>query len=293
MKRRHWQGHAVLIAVTLIWGTTFAVTKSSLDHVPPLYFLAWRFSIAAAVLAALNFRALPSVTWEELLGGLVMGMTLTVGYITQTVGMVYSSAAKAGFITGLAVVLVPLVGAIFFRRRPGFFVYIAAAVAAVGLALLTLDPSEGWSIGLGEIYLLTCAVAFAFNILCLGYFAPRCRVGVLTTLQIAVIAVVCWLATSILETPVPLSGQMWLSLLYLAVVATVITFSGQVWGQRLVSPERAALIYTLEPVFTAFFARLLLGETLPATGVLGSILIMAGIIGAELAPGKGKQREME
>src|SRR5690554_2892731 len=147
MKRRHWQGHAVLIAVTLIWGTTFAVTKSSLDHVPPLYFLAWRFSIAAAVLAALNFRALPSVTWEELLGGLVMGMTLTVGYITQTVGMVYSSAAKAGFITGLAVVLVPLVGAIFFRRRPGFFVYIAAAVAAVGLALLTLDPSEGWSIG--------------------------------------------------------------------------------------------------------------------------------------------------
>jgi drug/metabolite transporter (DMT)-like permease len=241
----------------------------------------------------LNLKQLSTITRDELVGGLVIGSTTALGYIAQTVGMVYSTAAKAGFITGLAVVLVPILGAVFFRRRPHFAVYIFAAVAAVGLGMLSLDFSAGISLSLGDLLLLSCAVAFAINILNLGRFAPRCRVLMLTLVQVAFTALCCWIATLFLEEPVPFTGPVWGGLFYLAIVATIFTMAGQTWGQRLVAPERAALIYTLEPVFAAFFARLLLGETLPATGVLGSILIMAGIIGAELAPGKGKQREME
>ncbi len=293
MRQKTWLGYAVLLLVTLIWGTTFTVTKSSLDSVPPLYFLAWRFSLAAAGLLLLTIRQLPTITRDELMGGLVVGASTAVGYITQTVGMVYSSAAKAGFITGLAVILVPLLGAAFYKRRPHWGVYIFAGVAAAGLALLSLDFAQGIALTLGDALLITCAVVFAINILNIGRFAPHCRVLMLTLVQVAFTAACCWIATLLLEKPVPFTGQVWTSLLYLAIVATVFTLAAQTWGQKMVSPERAALVFTLEPVFAAFFAMLLLGERLPPAAMLGSILIMAGIIGAELASRKGKQRAME
>lgn len=291
--QNRFSGYTVLIFITLIWGTTFTVTKSSLEYVPPLYFLAWRFSLASLGLVLLNFRQIPTLTRVELSGGLVIGVTMAIGYIAQTVGMVYSTAAKAGFITGLAVVLVPLLGAVFFRRRPHFSVYIFAGVAAVGLALLSLDFSAGIALKFGDVLLLACAVAFAINILNIGKYASLCRVLMLTLVQVAFMAASCWIAALLLEDPVPFTGSVWGGLLYLAIVATIFSMAAQTWGQRMVSPERAALIFTLEPVFAATFAMLLLGERLPPVAMLGSVLIMTGIIGAELASKKGKQIAME
>lgn len=291
--KKPWAGYTLLLIITLIWGTTFTVTKSSLDYVPPLYFLAWRFSLASAGLMVMNFRRLGSLTRTELVSGAILGGSLSLGFIAQTVGMVYSTAAKAGFITGLAVVLVPVLGAGFFRLRPHKAVYISAAVAAAGLALLSLDFSSGVGLNRGDIYLLICALAFAVNILNASKFAPRCRVLMLTMVQVAVTAVLCWAAALLFEKPVPFTGQVWMSLIYLATVATIFTTAGQTWGLTVVGPERAALVFTLEPVFAALFAMLLLRERLPAQGILGSILIMVAIIGAELASRKGKQRAME
>jgi drug/metabolite transporter (DMT)-like permease len=285
--------YSVLLIVTLIWGTTFSVTKSSLALVPPLYFLAWRFSLAALGLLILNIKRLTGITKDEYIGGLVSGISMAVGYIAQTVGMVYSTAAKAGFITGLAVVLVPLLGAALYRRRPHFSVYIFAGVAAGGLALLSLDFSAGLVLNLGDLFLFICAISFAVNILNLAKYAPRCRVLVLTLIQITFTAVSCWLASLLLEQPVPLAGSVWGGLLYLALAGTILTTAGQTWGQQRVSPERAALVFTLEPVFAAFFAFLLLKEMLPPLGLAGSGLIMIGIIGAEIASRKGKSRAIE
>lgn len=293
MQRKSWMGYAALILVTLIWGTTFSITKSSLASAPPLYFLAWRFSIAAAALLLLNLPLLRTLTRDELTGGLVSGASMAIGYIAQTVGMVYSTAAKAGFITGLAVVLVPLLGALFFRRRPHFGVYIFAAVAAVGLALLSLDFSADFALNPGDLLLFICAVAFAVNILNLAKYAPRCRVLMLTLVQVAVTGIACWLSSMLLEEPASLTCQVWAGLFYLAFIGTILTTAGQTWGQRLVGPERAALVFSLEPVFAAVFAFILLGEKLPPLGLMGSGLIMAGIIGAELVAHRGKQREKE
>src|SRR5690554_7190308 len=293
MKQDNWRGYAILIIITLVWGTTFTVTRSFLDYVPPLYFLAWRFSVAAIGLLLLNCKNLATITRDELLGGAILGATMALGFIAQTVGMVYSTAAKAGFITGLAVVLVPLLGAMFFRRRPHFVVYAFAAVSAVGLALLSLDFSAGLVLNQGDLYLLLCAVCFAFNILFLNIYAPRCRILMLSLVQVVFTGMVCWLATVLFEEPVSFTGPMWLGLVYLAVVATIFTTVGQTWGQRMVAPERAALIFTLEPIFAAIFAMFLLGERLAPLGMLGSILIMVGIIGAEFTPRKVKQRAME
>ncbi|HOC05743.1 MAG: DMT family transporter [Bacillota bacterium] len=290
MQEKNWVGYGVLILVTVIWGSTFSVTKTALAAVPPLLFLAWRFSLAVLGLLLLNFRKLASLTKDELAGGIISGTSMSLGYIAQTVGMVFSTAAKAGFITGLAVVLVPLLGAVFFRRRPPVVVYIFAAVAAMGLALLSLDFSAGLLLNQGDLLLLICAVAFALNILFLGEYAPRCRVLMLTLVQVAITAIFCWIASSLLEQHVSFTSQVWAGLFYLAIAGTILTTVGQTWAQRSVSPERAALVFTLEPVFAAAFAFFLLGETLPPQGFWGSVLIMMGIIGAELASRRIKEK---
>lgn len=293
MRDKSWFGYGVLILVTVIWGSTFSVTKSSLDFVPPLYFLTWRFSLATIGLLLLNVRKLASVTKDELVGGLISGTSLAIGYIAQTVGMVFSTAAKAGFITGLAVVLVPLLGAVFFRRRPSVGVYIFAGVAAVGLAFLSLDFSASTTFQRGDLLLFICALAFAVNILNLAKYAPGCRVLMLTLVQVAVTAISCWIASLLLEEPVSLGGHVWAGLFYLAFVGTIFTTACQTWAQRIVSPERAALVFTLEPVFAAVFAFSFLGEKLPSQGLWGCVLIMMGIIGVELANRRGKQRYLE
>lgn len=290
---RQGQGFAALLAVTLIWGTTFAVTKSSLSQAPPLYFLAWRFSLAALGLLLLNLRRLPQLSRSELVGGLVSGVSMALGYITQTVGMVYSTAAKAGFITGLSVVLVPLLGAAFYRRRPPTSLYVFAGLSAGGLALLSLDFSAALAFNRGDVFLLICAVAFAINILNLAKYVPQCRILMLTLVQVAFTAVACWGVSFLLETPVAFSGQVWGGLVYLAIAGTIITTGGQAWGLQRVGPEKAALIFALEPVFAAAFSFLFLKESLPATGLVGGLMIVVGIIGAEFTSKEGKDTALE
>jgi drug/metabolite transporter (DMT)-like permease len=227
------------------------------------------------------------------LGDKTQLVTLTLSSRYSPRQVLTGALAALAAITGLAVVLVPFMGAIFFKRRPSFYVYIAALIAAVGLALLSLDLSAGIRFDRGDLYLLLCAISFAMYILFLGKYAPANRVMMLTTVQVVFTCTVGWVATLILEEPVSFSGPVWTGLIYLAVVATIFTTAGQTWGQKKISPERAALIFTLEPVFALFFAMVLLGERLPPAGILGSVLIMVGIIGAELAPRKGKQAGVE
>lgn len=293
MKRIRWTGYVVLILTTIVWGTTFTVTKSSMTTVPPLYFLAWRFSFASLALLLLNIRRLGSITRSEWKGGLTLGLTMTAGFVAQTVGLVYSTASKGGFITGLAVVLVPLLGALLFRRRLSPRILCAVLVAATGLALLSLDFDAGLRLNRGDIWLFACALSFALNILFLGIYAPRCRVTVLSFTQVTFVGINCWLATLILEQPVPISGSLWAGIIYLGLFATVFTTIGQAWGQRIINPERAALVFTLEPVFAALFAMVLLGERLSSQGLVGSGLILAGIVIAELASVRGKHVKAE
>lgn len=279
-------GVLVLVLVTLVWGTTFTVTKSSLSSVGPLFFLAVRFSIAALGLLVFSFPSLRSgVSRDEWVGGFVLGLFLMLGFVFQTVGLVYTTAAKAGFITGLAVVLVPVVGALFFGRRPFWLVYLAAFIAAVGLGLLTLD-FDGMGVNIGDVWVFGCAVSYAFYILYLGIYAGKVRVLVLSFVQVCFTALCCWVLALVLEDFgagfAVLSPAVWFGLVYLALAATVFTTVAQTWGQRILSPERAALIFTLEPVFAAIVAYLALGERLPVMGVLGSVLIMIGILTAEV-----------
>jgi drug/metabolite transporter (DMT)-like permease len=280
-----WKVDGSLIVMTIIWGATFVLVKQALSDVSPLLFLTLRFSIAAVVLALIfrkEFRA-PNAR-SSLLCGILAGGFLFAGYILQTEGLRFTSATNAGFITGLYVPLVPVIGGIVEHRLPQISELIGIAIASAGMLLLT-GQTQMFAIGRGDLLVAACAVAYACHILILGRFAPRSNLGVLTVAQVATGglagAAMFWWAE-----PVRLvwSGKVWVAIAVTSLLATALAFLIQTWAQRWSSPTRTVLIFSLEPVFSWLTSYLLAGELLARRGVAGAVLILAGVLVVELKP---------
>jgi drug/metabolite transporter (DMT)-like permease len=280
-----WLVDGSLVAVTLIWGATFVLVKQALADVSTLLFLTLRFLIAAVALALIfrkEFRA-PNAR-ASLLRGIVAGIFLFGGYVLQTAGLRYTSASKAGFITGLYVPLVPIIGGLVLQKMPQISELIGIAIACAGMVLLTVQK-EILDIGRGDLLVLGCAAAYSCHILILGRFAPRSNVGVLTVAQIATGALL-GAATFWWVEPVRLAWtpNVWLALGVTSLLATALAFFVQTWAQRWSSPTRTVLIFSLEPVFAWLTSYLIAGEVLSHRGVAGAALILAGILVVELKP---------
>src|SRR6266498_1254976 len=253
-----------LVGVTAVWGATFVMVRDAV----------------AALLAAVRPRALARPQPGVLAAGLVTGVALFAGYGFQTVGLQYTTASNAGFITGLAVVLTPLLAAVLLRERPGLGPALGAALAFVGLALLSLQRLE---VRRGDALVLGCAVAFAAHILLLGRFAPRYSSYQLAVVQLGTVGVLAlaWSAVTG-DLAAPAGAQVWLALAVTAVLASAAGFLVQTRAQREVSPTKTAVILTMEPVFAGLFGFLLAGERLEARGWAGACCILAGMLVAEL-----------
>jgi drug/metabolite transporter (DMT)-like permease len=275
-----WRWELALVAVTAVWGATFVMVREAVARVPPSAFIAVRFLAAAALLAALRPRQALRPDRGLAAAGVVAGLALFAGYTLQTVGLQYTSASSAGFITGLAVVLTPLLGALVLRQRPGRWPATGALLAAAGLALLTLERFE---VHRGDLLVLGCAFAFATHILLLGRYSPRHASYQLAVVQLATVGVLAlaW-AGAAGDLRLPGSAQVWFALAVTAVLASAGGFLVQTRAQRDVSPTRTAIIFTMEPVFAALFAFWLAGERLAARGWLGAACIVAGMLVAEL-----------
>lgn len=273
-------GVLLLVFVTLIWGSTFAIIKETLKTVPAPILLALRFSVAALILLWVRPER------RTLVPGIVLGVLSFAGYATQTIGMLTTSASKAAFITGLSVILTPIVGAIWLRQGVPLRAWLAALLALVGLGLMTLNPSEGLVVG--DFWVLGTALAYALYIVYLGEIAAQHKPIVLTSLQIIVVALLSWgWAVPELYVLKNLSLSVISALLYLALFATVLVLWLQALAQRVVPAYAAALIFALEPVFAAIFAYFLLGETLSVQGWLGgALVVLAMIIGEFRLPVK-------
>jgi len=286
-----WLVDGSLVAVTLIWGATFVLVKQALADVSTLLFLTLRFSIAAVALALIfrkEFRA-PRAS-ASLLRGVVAGIFLFAGYVLQTAGLRFTSASKAGFLTGLYVPLVPIIGGLVLQKLPQISELIGIAIACVGMVLLTVQKDilhigHGSGIGRGDLLVLGCAAAYSCHILILGRFAPRSNVGVLTVAQIATGALL-GAATFWWVEPVRLAWtpSVCLALGVTSLLATALAFFVQTWAQRWSSPTRTVLIFSLEPVFAWLTSYLIAGEVLSHRGVAGAALILAGILVVELKP---------
>lgn len=271
---------ALLVVVTLIWGSTFTVVKDAIEHVPPMSFLAFRFAVAFAVLALL-YRGRTFAGGRRSWGpGVITGVALFAGFALQTAGLASTTPARAAFITGLCVVLVPLFATIALRKPPPWTAAAGVILAAAGLGLLTLSgPLEP---GMGDLLVLLCAVAFAWHILLTGRFTQTVDPIPFTAAQIAATGILsagAALATGTLV--VPEGAAVWTAVVLCGALATSLAYALQSALQRFTTPTHTALIFTLEPVFATLFSYALTGERLTGHQLLGGLLVLLGMVLAE------------
>ena len=290
--RHNLLAHILLIGVVLVWGCTFPLVKSALNDISPLLFNLLRMTLAALVLLALNHRTLRGLTRAELRLCVTAGLFLALGYSFQTSGLAHTTPSKSAFLTGLVVVMVPLLALIPrvappTSPRPNAIVFLGAVTAFIGLILLTSTPGTRAALlsgmHLGEWLTLLCAVAFAAHLLSLAHAAPQLSARRLGTLQIAFAAVFMLLALPLGGRPaLHLTPTAILALGITALLATAAAFTIQSWAQQLLPPTHTALILTLEPVFAALTSLLFFHERFGPRELLGAALILAGILLAEL-----------
>jgi len=271
----------LLLLVALIWGLTFPAIKDALEAVTPFIFLALRFFIAWVFLIILYPHKLIKINRINFKTGLIIGTLLFLGYGFQTIGIQYTSASNAAFITGLSVVLVPFLNIPVTGELPGKYAVIGALSATVGLSLLSLNASL--TLNFGDVLVFLCAIAFAYQIILVGKYAPHTDPTLLTIIQIGVVAIFSGLAAASFETlSVSFTRQVWIGLAICAIPATSLAYWIQNKAQKYTSPAKTAIIFSMEPVFGALFSYLWLGETLTLKGVLGCVLVFFGIVLAEL-----------
>ena len=264
-----------LVGVTAVWGYTFLAVQNAIARMPVMEFLAWRFSIASIVMIALRPACLRNLTRLELLRGVGLGTVLGLGYIAQTYGLLYASAAISGFITGMFVVFTPVMSGIILRRKTNRNTWLVVALATVGLALLSLN---GWSVGIGELLTFVCAVFFAIHIVGLGEWSSLYDPYGFSLIQIATVAVISLIAAAPDGISLPPDAGVWLVVGITAVLATAVAFLVQTWAQSLVSATRAAVVMTMEPVFAGIFAVVMGGNQLTLRTLGGAACILAAML---------------
>jgi drug/metabolite transporter (DMT)-like permease len=282
----------VLLLIAIIWGTTFTVVHEAVASFPPLALIALRFGCAALLLLPLLVRG--GVRRREWTVGMLLGGLLFFGFAAQTLGLQRTSPARAGFITGLNVALVPLFG-LLVGQRPAPRALFGVAVAIMGLAVLTWGCALPWlgctlnvassTQWLGDLLVLACAAAFALHIVAVSRWATKLPVATVNTWQLIGAALLAGSATFALERPLPtlLPGVVGAAL-FLGVIATALVFALQLRVQRYTSATHTALIFALEPVFAALFAWLWVGEALTPAVLLGGAIMLFGVVLAELPP---------
>jgi drug/metabolite transporter (DMT)-like permease len=293
-KRSRTVAYLLLLGVVLIWGGTFAIVKAALTHTTPLVFNLVRMTIAFLALAAINFRSLRGLTRTDLRFGAAAGVLLMLGYQFQTSGLAYTTASKSAFLTGLVVVLVPLMSALpgvapEGSAKPALDTYLGAAFAFAGLVLLTTPPGSGSAIlsgmHLGEWLSFLCAIAFAGHLLMLSRAAPLVNARKLGTLQIGFAALAMLITLPLGGKPrFESSPELWIALGLTALLGTAAAFTIQSWAQQHLPASHTALILTMEPVFAWLTSLLFFGERLGPRALAGAALILAGILFAELRP---------
>ncbi len=281
-RKLHLLPDLVLLMAAFVWGTTFALVKASLDYTSPFMFMTMRFTLALVIITPVVVRHIGELTRRELIGGVLTGGALFFGFACQTWGLVYTTASKSAFITGLNVVLVPFLLWGLGHQRVRARRWAAAGLAALGLFLLT-NPLGGAGINRGDLFTLACAAAFAGHIILLGSYAPTTHTLRYFWVQLITVTILATLATLVVSgwEVIP-SATLWLGLGVTGVLGTAGAFLGMTWAQRRTSPTRTALILTSEPVFGALFAVTIAGEFLSPVAWLGGVLIVAVIGWSEL-----------
>jgi drug/metabolite transporter (DMT)-like permease len=275
------QADGALCLITLVWGVTFVVVKDALGYGDPFSFLALRFCVGAVVLSALVGRQV--LQPRNLRHGAVLAVFLFGGFALQTTGLTQTTPSRSAFITGMSVVFVPFLSLLLFRRMPKPSSLVGVVLAAVGLYLLTRPDAGGaGGFGRGDVLTLGCAVAYAVHITLTERYAPKEGVMGLVAVQLWGVALLSALSLPFVERRVEWTASFVGAVLVCGVIASAGTISLQTWGQARTTAVRAAVIYSLEPVFAAAYSVALGYEVLGSREWAGGGLILLGVLVSEV-----------
>jgi drug/metabolite transporter (DMT)-like permease len=264
-----------LLAVAAMWGISFVWMKDILDQQDVFSFLVSRFIVAALVMLVANPKVIARLNRTLLLKGSLIGTALGLGYIFQTLGLERTTPAITGFITGLYVVLTPLIGALILKEKLTISAWFYIALATVGLGVLSIN---GLSIGTGELFVLISAFLFAAHILLLSRWSRDFDAYTLTFVQLATCAIVSGIPASLNGFIAPPDTQVWAVVIFTAVFATFFAFVVQTWAQARISATKVAVILTMEVVFAALFSVALGAEPLTLRIVLGGSMVLVAMV---------------
>ncbi|MBS4173214.1 DMT family transporter [Bacillus sp. FJAT-49736] len=279
-----------LLLVALIWGSTFVVVQNAIEFLPPMTFNAIRFFVAGVVILLIYIikeKGKIIVSVNQFLPGILLGICLFIGYSFQTIGLLYTTPSKAGFITGLSVVMVPLIIFIIYKKRPATKALIGSIGAVIGLYLLAAKNSNELSIGDG--FVLICAFGFAFHIILTDRVTKKVPILLLTTVQIFTVSLTCAVGALLFEkwqvvfqSSHIFSRTTIFAMLITAILGTAFAFFMQTTAQRHTTPTRVGIILTMEPVFAAITSFIVINERLSIYGSIGCVLIFFGMVVSEL-----------
>jgi drug/metabolite transporter (DMT)-like permease len=286
----------ILLFVTLIWGATFVIVKSALKDISPLFFISVRFLVATVILLPFAFKIFKSFNKQVLLEGVLLGLIYFAGFATQTMGLKYTTATKSAFITGTFVIFTPFFQIFFEKRPPRKEVVLGILLSITGLIFLTSKGSSllgvfseiSGNFGIGDMLTILCAVFFALYIVYLDIVSKKNDYKPLVFLQIAITGV-CGLLFSFLFTGLKIesmqftfSNSLLFAVLYTAILATVLTTTLQTKYQKFVTPSVAGIVLSFEPIFAALCAFFVLNEKISNFGLIGCVLIFAGLLVSEM-----------
>ncbi|WP_036110750.1 MULTISPECIES: DMT family transporter [Luteibacter] len=280
-----------LLSVTAIWGSTFVLIKDVVGRMAVVDFLAVRFLLAAIVMLVLFARPVWRLGRAERRRGLALGVLYGFAQWLQTEGLALTSPSVSGFVTGMYVVLTPILALVLFRQRMPLSTWLAVVLATAGLGVLALN---GFQIDIGVLLTLASAALYALHIVGLGHWSKPGDAFGMSAVQMVGIAAVCLLATLPHHGPsLPPDGKAWIAVLYMALVAGAFAMLVQTWAQAHMPATRAAIVMTTEPVFAAGFAVLLGVDALTTRMVVGGTMVLAAMYLVELAPRFRRRRPAE
>lgn len=281
MTKQH-KAEIILLSSTLIWGGTFAIVKGALNNISPLFLVATRFLFVAFLFLPFIFARLKKIKSNDIQKGIILGTLLFFGFATQTIGLQYTTASKAAFLTGTMVIFTPILQFIMEKRAPKLGNLVGVLIVSAGLYILT--SPKGSEFNFGDGLNLVCAILFAIYTVYVDMATQEGDIVNINFIQILTNGFMSLIAALMFEDIfVSLSINLVTSFLYLSLFATMLTLYLIVKWQRETTPTKAAVIYSIEPVIAAGFAYLLLNEMIGVYGIIGGAIIITGLLISEVS----------
>ncbi len=297
---RKYSGEAALLLITVIWGGTFALVKNALNDISPSLFLAIRFGVASVILFPFLYSQLKNINKETFVAGTILAVFFFLGFQFQTIGLNYTTATKSGFITGTFVVIIPILQTIIEKRKPRIHNITGVILVFIGLIFLSSRGENlfhffkefGSDLNIGDLFTLICAILFAFQVVYVDIFTKKYPFMPMVFIQLFISALGGTMAALLLPsfglelTKFNLNFNVITSILYTSVFASIIAITIQLKYQKVVSPTKAGIIYSFEPIMAATLAYIILNEKITNFGFIGGGFIFAGLLVSEIFSNK-------